>query len=308
MGSFQKKVETTSMAPLKVRILGSGKAAEKQRAAFAQLPRRYEVVPDGRNSDITSICTPHFKHYEQVMNALEYGHVFVEKPMAASLWQCDMIMMKERDTGNYVFPVFQYRYSDHSPIDDSVVLELKRDRDYWERGWRSRWDESLGGTVVMHGSHALDLIVEKYGMPHAVNANIWGAPRLKVETRAIIAMQWPTGEICTVGIAADADAGLNEEPSIWQLGDSHTGYIRFFESVWYALNPVSDAADPPPVVPLSQDGRNQVELLTGIYRSFLYGRWTPLPASPGTELYDHGWVELMKAWYGQPEPLSQSCH
>lgn len=286
--------------------MGSGKAAEKQTQAFGQLPRRFEVVPDGMNAEITSICTPHFRHFDDIMCALNYGHVIAEKPMCASLWECDRLEDRQIETGHHIFPVFNHRYADHSPFEDSIVIEVKRTGDYWTRGWRSRWEESLGGTVAMHGVHGLDLIVEKYGMPTALQGKIWGSPKIKVETRAVIAMQWASGHMCTLGVAADGEVGLNDEACYWSLGDPLDGYRRLFERIWLNLNPVRGGEVPPPV-PSLQDGRNSVELLTAVYKSFLIDQWVPVPVPSDDFLYS-GWAEQCSKWYGQPEPPSLACH
>ena len=287
--------------------MGSGKAATKQTTAFNQLPRRYEVVPDGMNADLTSICTPHHRHYEDIMCALNYGHVIAEKPMCGSLWECDRIEEKQIETGHIVFPVFNYRYADHSPFEDSVVIEVKRTGDYWTRGWRGRWRESFGGAIAMHGVHGLDLIVERYGMPTAVQGKIWGPSNIKVETRAIIALQWETGNMVTLGVAADADVGLNEDPCFWTLGDPIQGYRHLFERIWLNMNRLPSSPDLPPVVPTLQDGRNSVALLTAIYKSFLFDAWVPTLVRPDDFLYS-GWAEQCSKWYGQPEPQSLACH
>lgn len=285
--------------------MGSGKAAAKQKTAFEQLPRRYEVVEHG-NADITSICTPHFRHFDDVMVALEHGHVFVEKPMCGSIEQSALIDDKATGLSRQVFQMFQYRYADHSPFEDNLVIEMRRDPPYWQRGWRSRWDEALGGAVVMHATHGLDLIVERYGMPAALQARLWGPSDIKVETRGIVAMQWTNGFMCTLGVAADGDVGREEDPCGWTLGNSDLGYVRLFERIWYNLNPVA-GGEPIPYAPGIQDGRNSVELLTAIYKSFLYDRWVQLPILEADQFY-LGWTQLMKAWYGQPPPQSLTCH
>jgi len=294
------------MKPLKVRILGSGKAAQKQRMAFGQLPRRFEVVESIYTGpvDITSICTPHFRHFCDVFDAIEHSHVMVEKPMCQSLWHADRLQEAMMTYGHHIFPVFQYRYAEHSPFEDAVVIEFQRDQSYWKTGWRNNWEEGLGGAVTHHGLHGLDIIVERFGMPNALNAQLWGPKDVAVETRAIIAMQWPSGSICTLGVAADAAVGQNEDPCSWRLGDTMMGYRGLFERIYLTLCP---GAEPPPPVPLFHDGRNSVELLTAIYKSHAYGHWVTLPVRSKDPLY-RGWVPTAKAWYGTPEPLSQASH
>jgi hypothetical protein len=285
--------------------MGSGKAAEKQTKAFEQLPRRYEVVPDGMNADVTSITTPHFRHFEDAMTALEYGPVILEKPICGSLHQCDRLAEQELATGNKVYPVFNYRYTDNSPFEDSIVIELVRDRLYWTRGWRSRWETALGGAVTMHGIHVLDLVVARHGMPAAVQGKLWGLANVDVETRGIIAMQWAGGEMITIGIAVDAEVAAIDDPCHWTLGDPLRGYVNLFERIWLNINPVG--AEPPPTCPTLIDGRNSIELLTAVYKSFLYDRWVGVPTSEECQLYD-GWSDECSRWYGVGDMLTTSAH
>lgn len=292
------------MAPLRVRIMGSGNAAQKQEQAFRQLPRHYEVVPDGMNADITSICTPNFRHFDDILCSLRHGHVFIEKPMCASLLECDRIQEAIGLHWHSVFPICQYRYADHSEFVDTIVIEYKRPQTYWTRGWRSSFKGALGGTVAMHGIHGLDLLVDRYSMPTAVQCKLWGIGSIPVETRALVALQWANGSICTLGVAADHEVGSIEQPCNWSLGDPVLGYRNQFERTYENLFPTGQT---PPPCPNFYDGRNMIELLTACYKSFLFDQWVTLPTAPSDEFYS-GWVEQMEAWFRQPEPVSLSSH
>lgn len=206
--------------------------------------------------------------------------------------------------GHRIFPVFQYRYADHSPFEDAVIIEYQRDLEYWKTGWRNNWDEGLGGCMTHHGIHGLDLIVEKYGLPTALQAKLWGPSSIKVETRALVAMQWANGSMCTIGCAADQNVGLNDEQSAWTLGDPMKGYHHLFERIWLNLCP---GDEPLPPVPQFHDGRASVEMLTAVYKSNALDAWVTLPVRP-TDPFYKGWVPTAKAWYGTPEPLSLACH
>jgi predicted dehydrogenase len=295
------------MAPLKLRIIGSGKAADKQRVALETLPRRFEVVPSiyKGDVDITSVCTPHFRHFNDVLDAVHDSHVIVEKPMCHSLWHADRLLEAVMMYSHLIFPVFQYRYTNHSTFEDAIIMEFPRDAKYWQTGWRSDWMTGLGGVMAMHGIHGLDLIVNRYGMPSAIQAKLWGPSNIPVETRGLIAMQWQNGSICTLGAAADPDVAKNEEKCPWSLGDSAAGYIHFFERVFLNLYPAE--TEPPPPVCQFHDGRNAVELLTAIYKSYVLDQWVNLPIRE-TDPWFRGWAREAQAWYNTPELQSLASH
>ena len=296
--------------PLKVKILGSGNAANKQSEAFRSLNQgshhTYSIILDDEPPDLVSICTPNHMHFQQAMEWLEVAHVIIEKPMCASLLQCDKLYARAVQFDHKIFPIFQYRYSNHSDFDNAIIIELVRDRKYW-KGWRGAWETSLGGSLVLHGIHALDLFSWRYGLPQSVNARLFGDPSVAVETRGLVAMQWRNGRVGTLGFAADSEVGPQsgfEGVTPWNLGDPIQGYANLFHRISRNLSgyPIQDDD-----VPSFADGKNSIELLTAIYKSSLIDNWIMLPILSSDEFYS-GWTQQSQAWYGQPEPQSLACH
>ncbi len=263
----------------------------------------YTLIDDGK-PDITSIATPNYMHFQQAMDALKKSHVIIEKPMCGSLVEADQLQVQAEKTGNQIFPVFQYRYADHTYFEDAIVIELARDRQYW-KGWRGNWETALGGSLTLHGIHALDLFVARYGMPHAVNGRLFGAPSVTVETRGLVALQWRDGRVGTLGFAADSEVGHVAGVSMcpWHLGDPLMGYRNLFERI--SLNLIG--TDHHVEVPQFDDGRRSIELLTAIYKSHLIGNWISLPV-PSSDQFYNGWSNHVQGWYGSPEPPSLSIN
>ena len=65
--------------------------------------------------DLIDICLPPHLHVPVALKALDSAgkHVVLEKPIAASLDECDRLA--QADGPGLLFPVFQYRYGPASP-------------------------------------------------------------------------------------------------------------------------------------------------------------------------------------------------
>lgn len=120
------------------------------------------------------ICTPHPNHAESAVKAANTGmHVLVEKPLAASLEDCDAIIKAAQDNGVVLGTVCQRRF--YTPVQrvKSAVDEGKigipilgtvnmlgwRDEAYYKSDpWRGKWKEEGGGVLVNQAPHQLDLL------------------------------------------------------------------------------------------------------------------------------------------------------
>lgn len=130
--------------------------------------------------DVVSVCTPPFLHFEQVAAVLRAGkHAVCEKPLVGSLQEVDDLERLERDTGRRVMPIFQYRYG-HGlqrlrllrdagvtgpAFATTVEVAWTRGPDYYAVPWRGRWATELGGMVLSHCVHALDMATYVLGRP-----------------------------------------------------------------------------------------------------------------------------------------------
>ncbi|MBP7402194.1 MAG: Gfo/Idh/MocA family oxidoreductase [Clostridia bacterium] len=133
--------------------------------------------------DLVSICTPPFTHAGIAEDCMRAGiDVIVEKPMAASLEECDRIMAVERETGRTLSAVAQNRF--RTPVmnlkklldQDRIgsILHVQADSLWW-RGlcyydlwWRGTWSREGGGCTLNHAVHHIDLINWMMGMPRQV--------------------------------------------------------------------------------------------------------------------------------------------
>lgn len=151
----------------------------------AEVYDSHEAMLASADIDLVSVCTPPFTHREIAVNALRSGrNVLVEKPMAASLEECDAILEAERESGRVLSVVAQNRFR-------TPVMRLKRVLDsglagdilhaqidsLWWRGhcyydlwWRGTWAREGGGCTLNHAVHHIDMTNWLKGMPSEVIA------------------------------------------------------------------------------------------------------------------------------------------
>ncbi|HEX6970734.1 MAG TPA: Gfo/Idh/MocA family oxidoreductase [Limnochordia bacterium] len=120
---------------------------------------------------LVSVCTPPFVHAEVAVAALATGkHVLVEKPLAASLAECDAIIEAAARSGTVLSGVFQNRYRpdytraraliEGGALGRVVFAKMDclwwRGRNYYDLWWRGTWEKECGGATINHAVHAID--------------------------------------------------------------------------------------------------------------------------------------------------------
>jgi predicted dehydrogenase len=169
----------------------------------------------GSKIDVVSVCTPPYCHAEITIDALRAGcHVLVEKPMAASLAECDAMLAAEQESGRLLSVVAQNRF--RSPIDTlkrvldtgliGRVLHAQIDSHWW-RGhsyydlwWRGRWDKEGGGCTLNHAVHHIDMLLWMMGLPERVTAVLSNAAHdnAEVEDISVAILEYPMGAIAQI--------------------------------------------------------------------------------------------------------------
>jgi len=147
----------------------------------------YKDVISRADVDIVSICLPPKGHADVAIEALRAGkHVLVEKPMAASLEECDKMIDAARTAGKLLSPIAQNRYKTPNfkvwhmleskeagrPLHVIVNSLWWRGTNYYDIWWRGTWQSECGGSVTSHAVHHLDLLQWFVGMPKTVTAVI----------------------------------------------------------------------------------------------------------------------------------------
>ena len=71
------------------------------------------MLDAGINVDVVDVCTPPYVHADISIDALHAGkHVLCEKPMAASLAECDAMIAAQKASGKMLSVIAQNRFTD----------------------------------------------------------------------------------------------------------------------------------------------------------------------------------------------------
>jgi predicted dehydrogenase len=140
--------------------------------------------------DVVSICSPPFCHAPIAVDFLRAGKsVLVEKPMAASLEECDAMLAAAKEGGALLSVVAQNRF--HDPIarlkktlDSGLAGRVthaqvdslwNRGHSYYDLWWRGTWEKEGGGCTLNHAVHHIDMLGWMLGAPEQVCAMLSNA-------------------------------------------------------------------------------------------------------------------------------------
>lgn len=241
------------MNPVRVGLVGCGKVATIHAAALRSIPEAEFVAacdthPDRAAAfatnygvrpfpDIVSmlqtgrveaviIGTPHPLHAEATIRAAEAGvHVLVEKPMAATLTDCDAMLAATRRAGVMLGVVSQRRFLDPvrriqaaieagkigTPVLGVFQMYSWRDPAYYRSDpWRGRWDTEGGGVLVNQSPHQLDLLLWFLG-PVAEVCGYWANvnhPTVEVDDTAVASIRFRRGGLGAVVTSVSQRPGI----------------------------------------------------------------------------------------------------
>ncbi len=143
------------------------------------------LLESGLEVDIVDVCTPPYVHAEISIDALNAGkHVLCEKPMAASLEECDAMIAAQRSSGKILSIIAQNRFTDafwrlKQVVDSGELGKICHAQvdSFWWRGhcyydlwWRGTWEKEGGGCTLNHAVHHIDAIQWMLGFPKEVVA------------------------------------------------------------------------------------------------------------------------------------------
>ena len=164
--------------------------------------------------DLVDICTPPFTHAEIAVNALRAGkNVVCEKPMAASLEECDAMLKARNESGKKLTVIAQNRFRkeirDIKALVDSSIAGKVRDvridsfwfraHSYYDLWWRGTWEKEGGGCTLNHAVHHIDMLGWIMGLPERVTSVLTntGHDNAEVEDLSVSVMEYP-GALATV--------------------------------------------------------------------------------------------------------------
>ncbi|MBO9599103.1 MAG: Gfo/Idh/MocA family oxidoreductase [Cohnella sp.] len=169
-----------------------------------------ELLEDG--IDLVSVCLPPFYHAPIAIDFLNAGsHVLVEKPMAASLKECDEMIEAAQANGRILSVVAQNRFTNpmmklKNLLDSGLagpILHAQADS-FWWRGhcyydlwWRGTWEKEGGGCTLNHAVHHIDAMLWMMGLPSQVQAFMSNVAHdnAEVEDLSIAMLRYPNGAL-----------------------------------------------------------------------------------------------------------------
>ncbi|KKW49996.1 MULTISPECIES: Gfo/Idh/MocA family protein [Pantoea] len=229
---------------LKIAIVGMGNIANLHIQAFLQFPERGKIVAvvdvypdkardklqryglkdvrvysdhlamlaDGADIDVVDVCTPPYVHAENTIAALQAGkHVLCEKPMAASLEECDAMIAAQKASGKVLSVVAQNRFTDafwrlKAAVDSGLAGKIChaqvdslwwRGHAYYDLWWRGTWEKEGGGCTLNHAVHHIDALQWMLGAPTDVVAMMSNVAHdnAEVEDLSAAIFRYPNGTL-----------------------------------------------------------------------------------------------------------------
>lgn len=178
----------------------------------ATLYTDYRELAKAQDIDLVSICTPPSTHAETAIALLRSGkHVLVEKPMAASLEECDAMNDAAQAAGRLLSVVAQNRFRESwmklkrllSERIAGEVLHAQADslwwrgHSYYDLWWRGTWASEGGGCTLNHAVHHIDGLQWMMGPPtevRAVMANV-AHDNAEVEDISLAMLRFSNGSV-----------------------------------------------------------------------------------------------------------------
>jgi predicted dehydrogenase len=201
--------------------------AEKANNDFnigARVSASHKDILSAQDIDLVSICTPPFCHAEIAIDFLNAGkNVLVEKPMAASLEECDAMIAAAEKSGKMLSVIAQNRFRDpvyalKKVLDAQLIGKIVhaqieslwwRGHSYYDLWWRSKWKKEGGGCTLNHAVHHIDMLCWMLGLPNKVSAVISNASHdnAEVEDISVAVLQY-NGGLCSKGALAQITSSV----------------------------------------------------------------------------------------------------
>jgi UDP-N-acetyl-2-amino-2-deoxyglucuronate dehydrogenase len=151
----------------------------------AEIYDSHKAILGREDIDLIDICTPPYTHAEIAIDFLNAKKdVIVEKPMAASLEECDAIIKAAEENQKRLSVIAQNRFRtpimnlkktlDKGLIGDVVHSQVDsfwwRGHCYYDLWWRGTWEKEGGGCTLNHAVHHIDMLNWIIGTPKEITA------------------------------------------------------------------------------------------------------------------------------------------
>lgn len=173
----------------------------------------YHALLAREDVDVVNICTPSGLHAQMAVEAMQAGkHVIVEKPIALTLHDADLMIGAARVYGLKLCVVLQNRYN--RPMQDlkqviengmlgrlllgNATVRWYRPQEYYEDGWHGTWAMD-GGALMNQSIHHIDALQWLLGRPESVFAySATLAHRMEAEDIGVASIRFHGGTLGVV--------------------------------------------------------------------------------------------------------------
>lgn len=153
----------------------------------AKVYASHQAMLDDIVVDLADVCTPPFVHASISIDCMNRKvNVICEKPMAASLKECDAMLKARDDNGVKLSIIAQNRFRQpiadlKALIDSNIAGPVKavhinsfwwRGHSYYDLWWRGTWEKEKGGCTLNHAVHHIDMLMWMMGLPESVSATL----------------------------------------------------------------------------------------------------------------------------------------
>lgn len=175
----------------------------------------FEELLLDKSLNVICICTPNGLHAIHSIKALNAGfHVLVEKPMALSVFDCNLMIITAEKANKKLFVVKQNRFNPpvaavKDAIENGVFGKIysiqlscfwNRDIDYYKSDWKGT-KEMDGGILFTQFSHFIDILYWMFGDVERVFtlvANFAHKGIIEFEDSGVVAMEFCSGAIGSI--------------------------------------------------------------------------------------------------------------
>lgn len=174
------------------------------------------MLASGIHIDLVHVCTPPYVHCEIAVNSMNSGcNVLVEKPMAASLEECDRMLEAEKKNHVTMACIAQNRFRNSvyklkKTVDSGLAGKICmaqvesawwRGHCYYDLWWRGTWEKEGGGPTLNHAVHHIDMLNWLEGkMPDSVMAMLTNVmhDNAEVEDLSVACLHYEDGSVAQV--------------------------------------------------------------------------------------------------------------
>lgn len=207
------------------------------------------------------VATPHPLHAAPVIEAAQAGvSALVEKPLAATLADCDAMLAAAKKAGTRLGVISQRRFYEAVKRMKDAIAAGKigvpilgvfnmfswRDQAYYQSDpWRGKWDTEGGGVLINQSPHHLDLLQWFMGEIDEITgywANL-NHPYVEVEDTALAMIRFKNGSLASIVATLSTCPGIHAKVHIHGSSGASIGVETDRGATFIAG--VSEIADPP---------------------------------------------------------------